>query len=196
MTVVMHGDSQCRRDHADSPITEHRGVAVLAGIMAHKWMYNKQKELEAMHTQSKPAPPKQIRLVSAPAAPATPAALPTSEAPEKVNLLPESPETADTPLLENKVAIDIAEIAGGALLGGVASGDKKKEEEVQQDPSVLPPQPEAVKIGPGTIQIGTAGGPVEVQAQDAATAKVLNQQAGKLTKLMGVFQAQPSLAAA
>lgn len=41
-------------------------LAVVTGILAHKYMYNRQKELASLHDTSKPTPPKEIRLVSAP----------------------------------------------------------------------------------------------------------------------------------
>jgi len=54
------------------------GLPVLAAVLAHKWMYRRQQELNALHADEKPKPPKRIQLVSAPAAasPAGPAPSP------------------------------------------------------------------------------------------------------------------------
>lgn len=159
------------------------GLAVLTGVLAHKWMYNRQKELESMHTQPKPSPPKQIRLVSAP----PPQPDPSEDGTEQLLLNgPQAP----------KLAADLAGMVAG-LTGGYVMGDKKEPDTVLLEKQPPISAPKATNAGPGTAQIATADGPVNVEAEDPAAAAIM-QQGGtkKLTQLLKIFQVQPEVASA
>lgn len=159
-------------------------LSVLTAVLAHKWMYNRQNELEHMHTQTKPSPPKQIRLVSAP--PPAPAPMPD-----------DGMSAGQLQLEAPKVAGELPELLGALAVGHVAGGEKKEPAPAIGAPPVVVAPPRATTVGPGTVQISTDGGPTEVEAEDPAAAAVLhNGGAKKLTTLMSIFQAQPEVAAA
>ena len=140
--------------------------AVLAGITAHRWMYNRQKELEQMYTKKKPEPPKQIRLVSVPA--------------------PGSQMDDDQPLgldgVEPEKVANLAEILDLVKSPAAPTQPVLEKEEDHHN------QPRATKVAPGTVLIATKGGPaVEVEATDPRTAKILSQKTPRLTKLIAAY---------
>lgn len=140
-------------------------VAVLAGIAAHKYIYNRQRELQALHTTGKPSPPKEIRLVS-----------------EPVQQLPDEDPTKTADLSLDSVV-------------NLVGGEPVTAPENPEDRSRVPAAPKAIKAGPGTVQITTASGPITVEADDPAAAALLSQGAGsKLTQLMRIYQVQPEVA--
>lgn len=146
-------------------------LAVLSGIAAHRWMYNRQEELEKLYTSKKPEPPKQIRLVSTPA--------PDSELDDDQPLQLGAPEP-------EKVA-GLAEILD--FVKSPEAVEIEKEEKTNQ-------QPRATKVAPGTVQIFTPGGPsTEIEATDPATARVLARNTPRLTKLLAAYQSTPMMAA-
>jgi hypothetical protein len=146
-------------------------LAVLSGIAAHRWMYNRQNELEKLYTSKKPEPPKQIRLVSVPA--------PGSEQDDDQPLQLGAPEP-------EKVA-GLAEILDFVKSPEAVEIEKEKENLLQ---------PRATKVAPGTVQVSTPGGSsTEIEATDPATARILAHNTSRLTKLLAAYQSTPMMAA-
>lgn len=167
------------------------GLAVLSGIAAHKWVYNRQKELEAMHTASKPAPPKQIRLQAVPPPAAAqddddePLALGAPE-PEKIAIL----EDRWTFVPKQEKEANLGELLQFVNQSDTAALEKEKAEAAAAAMGTA--QPKVVKVGPGVVQIATEGQtPIEVEADGPASAAILARKAPQLAKLMAVYQSTP-----
>lgn len=168
----------------------------LATIIAHRWMYNKQKEIEALHTTEKPKPPKQIRLVSAPPPDQS------EEAPLAIGLQDEEKvaelihRLTHPPISESKVAIgegisDIFSFLGGAA---PASTEDALQRQLDREKEEREKQPKAIKVAPGVVQITSGEGPIEIEAADPAAARVLSKTSPQLTKLIASFHStDPSL---
>ena len=157
------------------------GLPTLAAILAHKWMYNRQKEVDALHQSDKPKPPKQIRLVGIPQ-------------PAPVPITPEVEDQEQLMLPEPKMANELPELIGALAIGQAAKGEGERKEERPMRRPGLPPMPKLQEVGPGTAQITTSEGPVEIAAQDPATAQIMSHGGSKkLTQLLSIFQAQPEV---
>ena len=177
------------------------GGTALAALAAHQWMYNRQKEVEALHTKESPKPPKNIRIISVPAAPPVQAALPVASVTESWEPLDSAQQAqlaqvqqewsriqgvmdqSGTP--QPKLAIDLMELAGGAAVAG-SLGEKGS-----KTPKGPRPLPKARELNPGTIEISRGEGDEDntiIQATDPASAAVLKRNSSKLTRLMGVLQ--------
>jgi hypothetical protein len=153
-------------------------AAAISSILAHRWMYGKQQEIENMVSSERPKPPKQIRLVSAPA----PQSSDESEDEKPLSIGLQSEKVAEVPVtLADKV---LSFIDGSAP----ASAEEALQRQLEKERDQQIEQPKAVKVGPGVVQIASKDGPVEIQAEDPAAAKILAAKTPKLTKLIGAFQ--------
>lgn len=180
----------------------------LATIIAHRWMYNKQKELEALHTTEKPKPPKQIRLVSAPPSEQTdeaPLALGLQDeekVAELINRLAHPPVDV-TPKMAGLISrlahppVNDSKLASGASISDIfsflgvpapASTEDVLQRQLDKEREEQEKQPKAIKVAPGVVQITSREGPVEVEAEDPAAARVLSKASPQLTKLIASFQ--------
>jgi hypothetical protein len=153
------------------------GAAAVSAILAHRWMYERQKELEKLHTESKPTPPKQIRLVSAP---------------------PEAP-TDDTDDGEKPLALGFDK--GAAAMPDwfeffnkvpAAPDEQALRQTQKQQEEDEKKQPKMTNIAPGTVQVSLRDGPVEILAEDPRAAKILSKASPRLTKLLAAFQSTPA----
>jgi hypothetical protein len=151
-------------------------AAALSGIIAHRWMYNKQKEVEGMYASEKPKPPKQIRLVSVPPQPKDE----DEESPLAIGL--QSEKVAEVP---STIADSVVSLLGNSP---PVSAEEALQKQLEEERKNQASQPKVVKVGPGVTQITSHDGPVEVQAEDPATAKILSAGAPRLAKLIGMFQ--------
>lgn len=147
-------------------------LATISGIVAHKWMYNRQKELERLYTTKKPEPPKQIRLVSTPA----PGSSQDDDEPLELGM-PEPEKVAGLTEIIDQIS---------------ATPDERKQEEETLGSAK---QPKVVKVGPGTVQIATEGRqPVEIEASDPESAAILKTKAPMLARLIAAYQSTPTSA--
>lgn len=148
----------------------------VSAILAHRWMYERQKELEALHTQSKPSPPKQIKLVTAPE--------PNQEDEdgEKPLALNYEKEATAMPDWFNFFEKQTSEIPNEL--------DAKQVQQQKDDDAKR--QPKMTNVAPGTIQVLTKDGPVEIEAEDARSARILEKTSPRLTKLLAAFQSTPA----
>ncbi len=150
-------------------------------------MYNRQQELANLHASHKPSPPKEIRLVSAPPAPA-PA---TPAIPEQQSLDNEMDEQE----LKTGGVEDILAAAG--LAHAVSPDESDASNTVSKANSPLT-APRSVESAPGTVAMETASGPVTIEAEDPRSAKILHNNTATFKRIMGILQAQtarPDLAA-
>lgn len=156
------------------------GLPTIAAILAHKWMYQRQMEVDALHQTERPKPPKQIRLVSVPAQPQ----------PQLENAEDEERQLA---LPAPKMANELPEILGAVMASQALKGEGKKEEKPVRRQGAAP-MPRSIDIAPGTSQITTSEGPVEVEAQDPRAAAIMaSGGTRRLTQLLSIFQAQPAI---
>lgn len=154
-------------------------LAVLSGALAHNWMYKRQNDLDKMHEKVKPAPPKEIRLVS------KPVTLPTAPVPTPK---PEPSLTEEDDKEELEKSAELSEALEVLGLSTQAQEEKKAPDEIVA--------PKVVEVAPGTVAVETASGPLTIEAEDPAAARALSRNKGKIKKLMGILQAQPATALA
>ena len=151
------------------------GLGVLSAIAAHKWVYNRQKELEAMHTASKPSPPRQIRLQAVPP--------------------PGAEQDDDQPLSVNGADEKYAGL--NEIMDFMNKAETPAISEQQAEAIAEPVKTQVVKVAPGVIQItGKGHPPTEVEADSPESAEILRRSAPRLAKLLAAYQSTPASAMA
>jgi len=165
-------------------------LLTLSGILSHKWLYNRLKDQEKAQTTSMPSPPREIRLVTKPQ--------PTTQMPQPnesdvVTPEEEDPRKAAGALdgVLDGMGLNLPDPAGDAARSAVQvvapAGQAAPAPEPEKN-SVAPVR--MVDVGPGTMAAETSGGPVTIEAEDENAARVLQQNRGRLKKVLSVLQAQ------
>lgn len=174
-------------------------LMVISGILSHQWMYNREKELAALHQNVAPKPPKEVRFVTAPPAQPLipPGNAPALESPQRSDDFDEV-ESKNAGGTGHMIAADLA--ADGILLSMIDSkreGGEKPPGAQPGKPLVPPTAPppaiapiQMVDVAPGTTIGQTANGPVSFEAEDPNAARVLHQNKGRLKQLLGMMQAR------
>ena len=163
-------------------------LAVLAGIVGHQYVYNRETAADNAMKQPRIKPPKSIRLVSAPA--------PRPPAPEVGDVSQTLKDEEDkVASLVNLDALDYllkqAEPITEALQAGVVQMLPGQTTPVaEEDPASFKPRVE--QIDGNTVVIHTAAGPVTVDAADPRARALLQQKSKQIASSMSAATAIPA----
>lgn len=151
-------------------------VALGAAAASHQFMYNREKDVENSMTAKRVTPPKEIRLVSAPAAPALPAPAAKEEEPATIKAA------------EMLIDVPFKELLGGGR--GVSKAPVAGDINSDGKPDAIAPKVE--RVDANTYRVITPAGAVTVDATDPNTRHILEKDHSRLAEILSGISALPA----